>query len=549
MRPWYSLGFWTASWVYAKLNSMKMMPIKATYELRIPDTQDKSGRVKHALSQTQKHAFEQLEWLVCHIDQEWETVKQQSSADKRLTQVEKLIHATKKNPNPKYPEYDQLYGYTPSYIRRALIRRAIGHVKSYRANHDNWVQNGKHGNEPTLGTCHAALTFFRGNGSKWDTELEKCEQEIRKQIKEKRKQVKAAAIAAGNKDFKHPKSEDEEVHEALETQRSKYDHNHGNAIQLNLYNGKTWEWYEVRLRKSDVDYINRYCAFALRDCPSLKKRGKNQWSLSMSFTFYQALDDTPLFERRILAVDLGINNSACMVVLDWKGTVLARKFLRLASEEDHLYRMLQLIREKQSEKGSRENKRLWSTVNGVNADIADKTVKSIIEMADLYAVHTIVLEHLDISGKKRGSKTSRQRLHLWCVKRIQKMVFDRAHRSGHHVSRVNAWGTSRLAYDGSGVVKRGCHIEPRVDGNGVVHEFGYGTVEFSSGKLYAADLNAAYNIGARYFVREISQVVPDEIMVPIKAEVPGVAHRSQCILSSLWMLYKALLSWSEQTVA
>ena len=99
-----------------------------------------------------------------------------------------------------------------------------------------------------------------------------------------------------------------------------------------------------------------------------------------------------------------------MVVLDWKGTVLARKFLRLASEEDHLNRMLQLIREKQSEKGSRENKRLWATVNGVNADIADKTVKSIIEMADLYAVHTIVLEHLDLSGKKRGPRTSRQRL-------------------------------------------------------------------------------------------------------------------------------------------
>ena len=525
------------------------MPIKATYELRIPDTQDKSGRVKHALVQTQKHAFEQLEWLVRHIDCEWELIKQQSSADKRLTQAEKLFHATKKNPNPKYPEYDQLYGYTPSYIRRALIRKAIGHVKSYKSNYDNWVKNGKHGNEPVLGECHAALTFFRGNGSLWDTNLEKREQELRVQIREKRSQIKATAVAAGNKNFKHPRSEDEEVLEALKRERPKHDHTHDNTIKLNLYNGKTWEWFEVRLRKSDVDYINKYCTYTLRDCPSLKKRGKNQWSLSISFTFYQTLDDTPLLDRRILAVDLGINNSACMVVLDWKGTVLARKFLRLASEEDHLNRMLQLIREKQSEKGSRENKKLWATVNGVNADIADKTVKSIIEMADLYAVHTIVLEHLDLSGKKRGSKTSRQRLHMWCVKRIQKMVFDRAHRNGHHVSRVNAWNTSRLAFDGSGIVTRGRHITPRVDVNGVVHEFGYGTVEFSSGKLYSADLNAAYNIGARYFVREISKVVSDEIMAPIKAEVPGVAHRSQCTLSSLWMLSKALVSWSEQAAA
>ena len=53
----------------------------------------------------------------------------------------------------------------------------------------------------------------------------------------------------------------------------------------------------------------------------------------------------------------------------------------------------------------------------------------------------------------------------------------------------------------------------------------------------------------RYFVREISKVVPDEILAPVLAEVPGVAHRSQCTLSSLWMLSKALISWSEQAAA
>ena len=528
---------------------MKMMPIKATYEARIPDNQDKSGLVKHALDQTHKHALEQLDWLVRIINQEWDLLKQFTSTDKKLSQVEKLIHATKKNPSPKYPEYDLLFCYTPSYIRRSLIRKAIGHVQSYRSNYDNWIKNGKLEGEPKLGKCHAVLTFFRDNGSKWDTELEKREQELRVQIREKRKQVKADANAAGNGNFKHLKSEDEEVLEALERERPKHDHTHDDVIRLNLYNGKTWEWFDVRLRKGDVDYINRHCTYALRDCPSLKRRGKNQWSLSFSFTFYQQLDDTPLFERRILAVDLGINNSACMVVLDWKGTVLARKFLRLASEEDHLNRMLQQIRQRQGENGSQENKRLWATVNGINSGIADTTVKEIIEMADMYAVHTIVLEHLDMSGKKRGSKTSRQRLHLWCVKRIQKMITDRAHRTGHHVSRVNAWNTSRLAYDGSGVVTRGRHIETREDGQGRIHEFGYGTVEFSSGKLYSADLNAAYNIGARYFVREISRELPEEILAAVEAEVPGVSHRSQCTLSSLWMLSKALVSWSDQAVA
>ena len=67
--------------------------------------------------------------------------------------------------------------------------------------------------------------------------------------------------------------------------------------------------------------------------------------------------------------------------------------------------------------------------------------------------------------------------------------------------------------------------------------------------VVAADLNAAYNIGARYFVRELCREFPDEILAPILAEVPGVAHRSQCTLSSLWMLSKALVSWSEQAAA
>ncbi|MFR3808797.1 MAG: hypothetical protein ACLTX3_07575 [Lachnospiraceae bacterium] len=46
----------------------------------------------------------------------------------------------------------------------------------------------------------------------------------------------------------------------------------------------------------------------------------------------------------------------------------------------------------------------------------------------------------------RGSK--KQRLKLWQSQEIQKIVTDKAHRLGMHISRVCAWGTSRLAYDG-----------------------------------------------------------------------------------------------------
>ena len=68
------------------------------------------------------------------------------------------------------------------------------------------------------------------------------------------------------------------------------------------------------------------------------------------------------------------------------------------------------------------------------------------------------------------------------------------------ISRICAWGTSRLAFDGSGRVLRG-RDSAKTNGS-------YSVCEFSTGKVYNCDLNAAYNIGARYFVREITKSLP-----------------------------------------
>ena len=69
-------------------------------------------------------------------------------------------------------------------------------------------------------------------------------------------------------------------------------------------------------------------------------------------------------------------------------------------------------------------------------------------MAVLYNADVIVFEHLDLKGRKRGSK--KQRLHLWKAQRVQSIVTDQAHRLGMRVNHVNAWNTSRLAFDAAG---------------------------------------------------------------------------------------------------
>ena len=114
-----------------------------------------------------------------------------------------------------------------------------------------------------------------------------------------------------------------------------------------------------------------------------------------------------------------------------------------------------------------------------------------METACLYNADAIVFEHLDIAGRKRGSK--KQRLHLWRAREVQRIVACKAHRSKMRISRVNAWNTSRLAFDDSGRVSRGQEAELNT----------YSLCRFSNGKIYNCDLNASYNIGARYFIREL----------------------------------------------
>jgi len=65
---------------------------------------------------------------------------------------------------------------------------------------------------------------------------------------------------------------------------------------------------------------------------------------------------------------------------------------------------------------------------------------------------------------------------------------------------------SRLAYDGTGTVVR----DPK----------NHSLCVFQTGKRYNCDLSASYNIGARYFIREL-------------LKVPAVKRRTSCVYADL----------------
>ena len=231
----------------------------------------------------------------------------------------------------------------------------------------------------------------------------------------------------------------------------------------------------------------------------------------------------------ILAVDLGINTAATISVMRSDGTILGRHFCKLSKEIDHLTHSINRIKKAQQHRNYK-TPGLWAKVKGINHDISVKTANYIMDIAVLYHADEIVFEHLDKKGKARGSK--KQKLKLWRSQEVQSIVTNKAHRLGMRISRVCAWGTSRLAYDGSGRVLRG-------------REGGFSTYElcqFQNGKIYNCDLSASYNIGARYFIREILKSLPEKVRLGIEVKVPQSTKRSTCTFSTFLHLHAVLMS-------
>ena len=428
----------------------------------------------HIFKQTVAIYRNAVDYLIAVCHENWESISSIEGTLNRQRYVETLVHATKDNPNPKY-DFDEKFYKMLSYLRRGVISEALGKVSSYKSNLKNWESEepssrGEFPGYPKAGYIYPSL--YRGNMY----------------------------------------SETEDTYKA----------------QIKVYVRNTWDWITVQLRKSDVDYINRRCKNRKQCAPTLQKRGK-EWYLDFPFEESVKLCKTNIKDQTVVAVDLGINTAATISVMRSDGTILGRHYCKLPKETDHLAHSINRIKKTQQH-GNYKTPRLWAKAKGINHDIATKTAGFIMDVAVLYNADTIVFEHLDRKGKLKGSK--KQRLHMWRCKEVQAIVTNKAHRLGMHVSHICAWGTSKLAYDGSGFVARG-------------REGGFNTYElckFTNGKVYNCDLSASYNIGARYFIRELLKSVPEKARLRIEAKVPQCSKRSTCTLSTLVNLNTVLAS-------
>lgn len=415
--------------------------------------------------QTIKIYNDAISFCIKIFEENWSDLEILETGNKeRKDYADNLIHSTKSN-IAKYQEFDARFHKMPSYLRFSVINTALGYLSSYHSNLDNWEFSNTNSKAPILQTHLNKLpTFYKGNMYRDD-----CE---------------------------------------------------GDAVRLKLFVNNDWNWVEIKLKHTDVVNIQKHIANAKMSVPTLEKKNK-KWFLRFAFEEKVELNKTKLEEQRILAVDLGINTDATCSVMNMNGTILAREFINFTSDKDQLYHTLNKIKKVQQRYGSNNITKLWRYAKFHNEELARKIANAITDTAIKYKCDVIVFEYLDIKGKKRGSK--KQRLHMWKKNTIQNIVEHKAHRNGIRVSHICAWGTSKLAYDGSGKVFRG------KDANLGTYEL----CKFSNGKIYNCDLSASYNIGARYFIREIQKILPVKVWSDIMAKVPECQKRTQCTYNTL----------------
>ena len=395
-----------------------------------------TNKLRHIVANTLALYNSALNYVCDVVLKHYDEINELNNLEGRMY-LEHLIHNTKNN-IAKY-DFDSIYYKLPCYLLRDIESKAIGHIFSYKSNLDNYkkerynkISNGKKfkKREPKLSKCNLLPSFYKGNMYKMISD---------------------------------------------------------NKIALKIYEDNDWKYEEFKLKKNDLKYINKING--KRYNPEIKIIGKK---IYIKFTFEiedLKLQDKELNKRIICGVDLGVNNDATISIMNYEGTILGRHFIN-TNNKDLMNHLLNKKRKIQRNSGNYKylrNLHINNKINSINENIVNHTANQIIKICLSYGVDVIVFENLRHKFK-RAKRSFRARLHRWRKIAIYNKAYEMAHRNGIRVSTVNPNGTSKYAYDGSGLVER--------------DNDNYSICKFVSGKIYNCDLSASYNIAARYYIRE-----------------------------------------------
>lgn len=443
------------------------------HNIRVKMVEEKIVSHTTSLNETCEKYNEVLTYVLKVMYQEL-SLDYNESTLKTCPAMEKLINRTAKNPNPKYSDFNVLFPKFPVYFRRAAISSAYGKWSSWRSNYLNW------------------------------------EKERNEAINNQKKFTKKAP----SPQFKH--------NDFPVLYKGNMFNQTPEGYQVKVFKNNDWVWEKVVVKKK-TDLVRRGITDWKQCNPKLIKRGSKYF---LGFAYEKEIKLHKLTEdkTRILAIDLGLTNSAVGCVMNSDGTVLDRLFIKQAKEKDHLFHLVNQLKKAQRQTRSAACPRYWNRIKGIQKQLTNDTAHQIIEFAVKNKANTIVFEYL---GQMRmpkgcyGARRLRFKLHYWRKIAIQNKVEEMAHYLGMRISRVLANGTSKYAYDGTGEVVR----SERKD-----------LCEFSDGKQYHADLNASYNIGARFFIRAIIKPLSEKRRLELEVEAPQILVRTKHTLSTLYEL-------------
>jgi IS605 OrfB family transposase len=387
----------------------------------------------------------------------------------QVPSVEKLMHRTAQHPDPKYASYfERRFPKFPSYYRRSAIAFCLGQVSSFVTRYaqcQSGIRKRRDASPPRL-TANAGVypALYKGQ-----------------------------CIRYGN-----------------------------DAVEIKVFYQNDWIWVSVPLGKQGKRH---QLETHKQGSPSLIANHK---SIHLSVPFEVKPDKQYGNKEIVVGVDLGINTTATVAVVDSIGTVIHREFLHCGRDIDRRDQRLQRIRANAKKTKTLYKgfcKSLHRKCANINKQIAHIVSKRIVMIAQQFNAKTIVFERLKGWKPRAGRKgtTLRQRFHGWLHRMTANFTEQKFREIGGTVAYVLPKYTSAYAYDGSGKTKRPNHNKA--------------LAYFTSGKCYNADLSAAYNIAARYFHKLVRRNGNE---VFLDRSIQGTP-RIPVTLSELWRLHAAML--------
>lgn len=401
--------------------------------------------------------------LVGVVNTHWSTIGL-LDAKSQIPAIEKLVHQTAKNPSPKYQYFNRRFYKFPSYYRRGAIQFAVGQVSSFNTRYREWqsgIRKRKDANPPSLNAdCGTYPPLYKGQCIKF--------------------------------------AED------------------NNSAAIKVFTGTDWVWVTVGITGHRERHLNLNNQ---RKSPYLIVNDKG-CHLSVPFQI-----KTPKLSDKdsVLSVDLGINTTATVSVVNFDGTVSHREFINPGRDIDRRDKRLKRISKKASLTGKLQKgfaRGLYRKAGNINQEIGQKVSARLVKIAKQYGVKYIVFEHLKGWRPKGGKKRStlKQRFHNWLHRRIVNLTEMKWSELGGKVVFVNPRGTSSYAYDGSGKLKR--------------NSSNYELAVFANGKKYNCDLSASYNVAARFILKLMGGNSPQDK----QGRSTCLSPRSRGTLSMLWVV-------------